>query len=111
MNYKFRNVSPKYNRLKDYEYIKIQTSKFGTIEDIRDFIKRVCCDYEDSSNRDIFSNRLFDKELSNINSSLLCKIFFLFNNVIFSLTPDSVIIPKTHYQSNQCLNRDLKYMR
>lgn len=59
LNYKFRNVSPKYNRLKDYEYIKIQTSKFGTIEDIRDFIKRVCCDYEDSSNRDIFSNRLF----------------------------------------------------
>lgn len=59
LNYKFRNISPKYNHLKNYDYIKIQTSKFDTIEDIRDFIKEVCDEYEDLSNQDVYSNRLF----------------------------------------------------
>lgn len=59
LNYKFRNVSPKYNHLKDYEYIKVQANKFENMENIRDFIKRICVDYEDLSNQDIYSNRLF----------------------------------------------------
>jgi hypothetical protein len=59
LNYKFRNITPEYMRLKDYDHIKIQSSRFDTAEDIRQFIKRTCIGYEDISSEDIYSNRLF----------------------------------------------------
>ncbi len=59
LNYKFRNISPKYNRFKDYDYIKIQTNRFETMENICEFLRHICSGYEDASKKDIYSNRLF----------------------------------------------------
>jgi hypothetical protein len=59
LNYKFRNITPEYIRLKDYDHIKIQSSRFDSAEDIREFIKKTCIGYENISSEDIFSNRLF----------------------------------------------------
>lgn len=59
LNYKFRNVTPQFLRLKDYDYIKIQSDKFDTIEDIRKFINRICVGYEESDMQGAYTNRMF----------------------------------------------------
>lgn len=59
LNYKFRNVTPQFCRLKDYDYIKIQSNRFDTSEDIREFTSRIFAGYEDNNMDDIYTNRMF----------------------------------------------------
>lgn len=59
LNYKFRNITPRYISLKDYENIKIQSDKFETIEDIKQFMKKICNVYEDEEKNDLLTDRAF----------------------------------------------------
>ncbi len=59
LNYKFRNVTPQFMRIKDYDYIKIQSNRFDTIEDIRKFINKICFGYEESDMQGAYTNRMF----------------------------------------------------
>lgn len=59
LNYKFRNVTPHFLRIKDYDYIKIQSNRFGTVEDIRQFISKICLKYEETDMQDAYTNRMF----------------------------------------------------
>lgn len=59
LNYKFRNVTPQFLRIKDYDYIKIQSNRFDTIEDIRKFINKICIGYEETDMQGAYTNRMF----------------------------------------------------
>ncbi len=59
LNYKFRNVTPQFLRIKDYDYIKIQSNRFDTMEDIRKFINKVCIRYDETDMQDAYTNRMF----------------------------------------------------
>lgn len=59
LNYKFRNVTPQFLRIKDYDYIKIQSNRFDTMEDIRKFINKVCIKYDETDMQDAYTNRMF----------------------------------------------------
>ena len=59
LNYKFRNITPQFLRIKDYDYIKIQSNRFDTIEDIRKFINKICVGYEETEMQGAYTNRMF----------------------------------------------------
>lgn len=59
LNYKFRNVTPQFLRIKEYDYIKIQSNRFDTIEDVRKFINKICLGYEETEMQGAYTNRMF----------------------------------------------------
>ncbi len=61
-NYKFKDINSKFNKLKEYNNIKIQTDTFGNMTELSDFIDNIIgfnTNVSDTNSIDLYNKRFF----------------------------------------------------